>query len=247
MAPKPAYQKLNSEDVDDDIVVTTSTPTTSTATASLSTTQSITETTASTPTPTQALDDAPPPYEPSTDNNESETVQPAQTDDLLNQSPPLYTDIVKLPTYNESQNIDDSEPEDHQGFNRIRFFFVTGDNQEVTEENVGTDIGFILCFLMSFIFNGLGFIVAYCSTSTLSSHYGAFSGFGLSLVKWAFIVKHKEMLKEYFDGNDWLLYCVILLGWMIFLRGMFAYAQLKRSIFSSRARLNPRHNEESIE
>ena len=94
------------------------TPATSTATSTQPTTQTTTETTDSTPTPTQAPDDAPPPYEPSTDNNESVTVQPAPTDDLLNQSPPLYTDIVKLPTYNESQNID-SDSEDHQGFNRV--------------------------------------------------------------------------------------------------------------------------------
>lgn len=232
MAPKPAYQKLSTEENDENEVEQTQLE------------QSEQQTTENTPTTSssQIPEDAPPPYQPSSD----ETVSlPPVEEDLLNQSPPLYTDIVKLPTYNESQNIQ-NEGDERPGLNRIRLFFVANsDQEEITEENVGTDIGFILCFLMSFIFNGLGFIVAYCSTSTLSSHYGAFSGFGLSLVKWAFIVKHRNMLKEYFDGNDWLLYCIILLGWMIFLRGMFAYAQLKRSIYS-RARLT-RREEEVIE
>ena len=43
--------------------------------------------------------------------------------------------------------------------------------------------------LVSFIFNWVGFLIAYCFTNTLSSQYGAITGFGLSLVKWAFIMK----------------------------------------------------------
>jgi len=64
-------------------------------------------------------EDAPPPYEPSEEQRDIPT--PA-TDDLLSQSPPLYTDIVKLPTYNESQNIDTCDSEERNGLNRVCLF-----------------------------------------------------------------------------------------------------------------------------
>lgn len=63
--------------------------------------------------------DAPPPYEPALgeDINFVSTT-PTSQEDLLNQSPPLYTEIVKLPTYNESQNIESDTDEPH-GLNRV--------------------------------------------------------------------------------------------------------------------------------
>lgn len=186
--------------------------------------------------------EAPPPYVAGEDQS---NIDIPSTEDL-SQSPPLYSDIVKLPTYNESENIE-SDNEDRINLNRIyhRYFETRdSDQQEFSNDNIGTDIGFILCFLAAFVFNGLGFIFAYCSTNTLSSHYGAISGFGLSLVKWAFIVKHKELMQEYFQGNEWLLYCVILLGWMIFMRGILAYGQLKRYVYS---RARSLHDQDIVE
>lgn len=44
-------------------------------------------------------------------------------------------------------------------------------------------------FSVSFIFNWVGFIFAYCVTNTIAGRYGALSGFGLSLIKWVFIIK----------------------------------------------------------
>lgn len=227
MASKSAYQKLsNEEESEEEQPIQSS-----------STQAEVVEFSTSSVSVNIPLDDAPPPYEPGEDTHVNVPSFPSE--DLLNQSPPLYSDIVKLPTYNESENIE-SDSEERAGLNRMYYYFVSGDSNqsEISEENLGTDIGFILCFLLSFLFNGLGFIVAYCSTSTLSSHYGAVSGFGLSLVKWAFIAKHKLMFKGYFQGNEWLLYCIILLGWMIFLRGMFAYAQIKRYANSRLTRQN---------
>lgn len=240
MAPKPVYQKLNSEDVEDDenenLTPNATTISTEPIPQSPQGETTTPESTNQAAGNTEELNDAPPPYEPASGEtaNLITPAAPTSQEDLLNLSPPLYSEIVKLPTYNESQNIE-SDNEEPQGLNRIRLFFVSrGEEQEVTADSIGTDVGFILCFLMAFIFNGLGFLVAYCSTNTLSSHYGAFSGFGLSLVKWAFIVKHRGMLKEYFEGNDWLLYCIVLLGWMIFMKGMFSYAQLKRAMVTRR-------------
>ena len=69
-------------------------------------------------TPLLPPEDAPPPYEP---NEEQRDIPTPATDDLLSQSPPLYTDIVKLPTYNESQNIE-SDSEERVGLNRVCLF-----------------------------------------------------------------------------------------------------------------------------
>ena len=44
-------------------------------------------------------------------------------------------------------------------------------------------------FLVAFVFNWVGFLAGYCFSNSMSAQYGAVSGFGLSLVKWAFIVK----------------------------------------------------------
>lgn len=48
----------------------------------------------------------PPPYAPG-----EEGATAVVTLDDYTESPPLYSDVVKLPTYNESQNIEESEDE----------------------------------------------------------------------------------------------------------------------------------------
>ena len=69
---------------------------------------------------TEELNDAPPPYEPASGEtaNLITPAAPTSQEDLLNLSPPLYSEIVKLPTYNESQNIE-SDNEEPQGLNRV--------------------------------------------------------------------------------------------------------------------------------
>ncbi|XP_057313503.1 NEDD4 family-interacting protein 1-like [Hydractinia symbiolongicarpus] len=174
--------------------------------------------------------ESPPPYDGATEEATTSAV-------ISNEPPPLYTDIVKLPTYNESENIE-TENEEENPQNASMFLFWLSNASTVSsgfnDEQLGTDVGFIFSFLVAFIFNWIGFLVAYCFTTSLSSNYGAISGFGLSLVKWAFIVKHSEWSKNYFEENPWLMYVFVLFGWIVFLRGIFAYAQLKRYVYSRR-------------
>jgi len=182
-------------------------------------------------------DDSPPPYDPVG----AQVVLPA---DINEECPPMYADIVKLPTYNESQNIPETnadEDEEDQSNPSIFLYWLRHNNNEfqsVDEQSLGTDVGFLFFFLLAFIFNWIGFFIAYCFTSSYSSHYGAISGFGLSLVKWAFIMNKKG----YIDVNPWVLYLFVLLGWVIFLRGMFSYIQLKRYVYLNRRSVE--HNEE---
>ncbi|XP_065668680.1 NEDD4 family-interacting protein 1-like isoform X2 [Hydra vulgaris] len=164
---------------------------------------------------------SPPPYQ---SPNENESLR----EDPINDSPPMYTDVVKLPSYNESENTSNGETHENPSV----FLYWLRNSSDDNDVVVGSDLGFVLCFLLAFVFNWIGFLAGYCFSNSLSAQYGAVSGFGLSLVKWAFIVKHTEWSKEYFDDSPWLMYLFVLCGWLIFLRGMFSYAQLKRHVYS---------------
>ena len=62
---------------------------------------------------TQTADDAPPPpYEP------GDSPVPVETNN--DEPPPMYTDIVKLPTYNESQNINNEEDNENDNNRSVR-------------------------------------------------------------------------------------------------------------------------------
>lgn len=153
--------------------------------------------------------------------------------------PPQYVDVVKLPTYNESENLlenDDGEYEEDEESHSNRFFFSflhgnafggQRDDDEAGYET-GSDAAFMFSFLLALIFNCLGFLVAYFFTRSLASYYGAISGFGISLVKWAFIAQHSEWSRDLMVEYPWFSYAFVLFGWVIFMRGIFAYIQMKR-------------------
>lgn len=159
--------------------------------------------------------------------------------------PPQYVDVVKLPTYNESEQLLDEENEDEhdeQRNNRYFFWFLRPDSlsrdesgfQEIGSET-GSDAAFMFSFLLALIFNWLGFLVSYCFTRSLAAYYGAISGFGMSLVKWAFIAQHSEWSRDFMVENPWFCYAFVLFGWVIFMRGVFAYIQMKRMAYRSSA------------
>ena len=50
-----------------------------------------------------------------------------------------------------------------------------------------------LCILVAFLLNWIGFLAGYCFGGSLAAQYGALSGFGLSLIKWAFLIKVRKM------------------------------------------------------
>ena len=111
--------QLNSEDIDDEEEIQTIVPE---PTEQPIQSEPISEegAVANTSTNNASIDsDAPPPYEPALgEDTHFVPTTPTSQEDLLNQSPPLYTEIVKLPTYNESQNIESDTDEPH-GLNRV--------------------------------------------------------------------------------------------------------------------------------
>jgi len=158
------------------------------------------------------------------------------TSEPSNEPPPQYVDVVKLPTYTESENLveNDNNESGEETNHRFFFWFLHGDafsGQRGDDEpwyDTGSDAAFMFSFLLALIFNWLGFLVSYCFTRSLASYYGAISGFGISLVKWAFIAQHSEWSRDFMVENPWFCYAFVLFGWVIFMRGIFAYIQMKR-------------------
>jgi len=168
------------------------------------------------------LGESPPPYVAEGDACDAEP---------SNEPPPQYSDVVKLPTYNESENLVQNEDDESDEHNRSFFYWFNTDSHNQRDDScyeVGSDASFMFSFLLALIFNWIGFLFSYCFTRNLASYYGAISGFGISLVKWAFIAQHSNFSRDFMVQNPWFCYAFVLFGWVIFMRGIFAYIQLRR-------------------
>lgn len=92
---------------------------------------------------------------------------------------------------------------------------------------LGTDVMFIAAFTIAFIFNWIGFLILTCFFSSVASRYGALAGFGLSLAKWTFIVKHSTELASH--ENSWLWWLIMAFGFLICIRALVQYISIKRT------------------
>lgn len=81
---------------------------------------------------------------------------------------------------------------------------------------------------MAFLFNWIGFFLSFCLTTSAAGRYGAISGFGLSLIKWILIVRFSTYFPGYFDGQYWLWWVFLVLGFLLFLRGFINYAKVRK-------------------
>lgn len=98
---------------------------------------------------------------------------------------------------------------------------------EIAEEQLlGTDFMFFVAFAAAFVFNWVGFVLLLCFCHTVAGRTGALAGFGLSLAKWAVIVRHSTDLVA--DSNTWLLWLIMALGMLICMRAILQYIQAKR-------------------
>lgn len=85
-----------------------------------------------------------------------------------------------------------------------------GDAIQPEEDLLGTDFLFFLAFAAAFFFNWVGFVVLVCFCHSVAGRSGALAGFGLSLSKWAVIVRHSSTLAP--EANTWLLWLIMVLG-----------------------------------
>uniref|UniRef100_A0A8C8VS25 NEDD4 family-interacting protein 1 n=1 Tax=Peromyscus maniculatus bairdii TaxID=230844 RepID=A0A8C8VS25_PERMB len=107
--------------------------------------------------------------------------------------------------------------------------FVGWDDFDVTDQlRIGNDGIFMLTFFMVFLFNWIGFFLSFCLTTSAAGRCGATSGFGLSLIKWILIVRFSTYFPGYFDGQYWLWWVFLVLGFLLFLRGFINYAKVRK-------------------
>ncbi|XP_018106479.1 NEDD4 family-interacting protein 1 isoform X1 [Xenopus laevis] len=189
----------------------------------------------------QASADAPPPY--SSIAGESSGLFDYK-DELGFPKPPSYNVATTLPSYDEAER---SKAEATiplvPGRHRERLdtfddffpisledddFVARDDFDDADQLRIGNDGIFMLTFFMAFLFNWIGFFLSFCLTSSAAGRYGAISGFGLSLIKWILIVRFSTYFPGYFDGQYWLWWVFLVLGFLLFLRGFINYAKVRK-------------------
>ncbi|XP_003490680.1 NEDD4 family-interacting protein 1-like [Bombus vosnesenskii] len=153
-------------------------------------------------------------------------------------APPPYEVATKLPSYEEVQREKTLQgepyPQIHMPENirtPARPLTILAIDTEVVEGDpestlLGTDFMFFTAFLVAFCFNWIGFLLMMCFCHTIASRYGALSGFGLSLSKWTFIVKHSTDLAS--RENSWLWWLIMGFGVLICARAIIQYLNIKR-------------------
>ncbi|MGH0149808.1 UNVERIFIED_CONTAM: hypothetical protein FKN15_016082 [Acipenser sinensis] len=107
-------------------------------------------------------------------------------------------------------------------------FVARDDFDDADQLRIGNDGIFMLTFFMAFLFNWIGFFLSFCLTTSAAGRYGAISGFGLSLIKWILIVRFSTYFPGYFDGQYWLWWVFLVLGFLLFLRGFINYAKVRK-------------------
>ncbi|XP_072230853.1 NEDD4 family-interacting protein 1-like isoform X1 [Leuresthes tenuis] len=193
----------------------------------------------------QIAADAPPPYSSITADSSAYF---DYKDDGAFPKPPSYNVATTLPSYDEAERTkaETSAPlvtgrQQPQHRERLETFddvirsslededFVTRDDFEDADQlRIGNDGIFMLTFFMAFLFNWIGFFLSFCLTTSAAGRYGAISGFGLSLIKWILIVRFSTYFPGYFDGQYWLWWVFLVLGFMLFLRGFINYARIRK-------------------
>lgn len=102
---------------------------------------------------------------------------------------------------------------------------------EIDTNLLGTDYMFLTAFLVALLFNWVGFLVLMCLCQTVAARYGALAGFGLSLAKWTMIVKRNTEMSDLSPenrSNTWLWWLVMAFGFLICIRAVIQYMNIKR-------------------
>lgn len=145
---------------------------------------------------------------------------------------PSYDVATDLPSYEEAERTKEEEM-------RLAEQQQILDSQQDEERNVdsttehlasmaiGTDWTFLCTFIISFLFNWIGFLLSLCITSTVSGRCGALAGLGLSVVKWVAIVKQSKWASGFAEEESWLWWSLMVCGLLLFIRGCVQYIHIK--------------------
>jgi len=150
--------------------------------------------------------------------------------------PPDYCVAASLPSYEQAEQLkekllagDVEDQREEPAPSRRSRRNSPRDDWEGEEDIalLGNDFVFFTAFLTAFLFNWVGFMLLMCFCHTIAARYGALAGFGLSLAKWTLIVKRSTDLVR--DENAWLWWLVLAFGFLICIRAMVQFRQIKRS------------------
>ncbi|KAI0215870.1 NEDD4 family-interacting protein 1 [Lamellibrachia satsuma] len=140
--------------------------------------------------------------------------------------PPPYDIATKLPTYEEAEILKIEQDQQDQ---------LEPENFTYLGMKLGTDGIFLCTFIISFLFNWMGLLATLCLSETVAGRLGAIAGFGLSIVKWAAILKqHNSWGHGLAQADSWIWWLLIVLGFMIFIRGCLHYIGLKYQWYQMR-------------
>ncbi|XP_062867236.1 NEDD4 family-interacting protein 1-like [Trichomycterus rosablanca] len=172
----------------------------------------------------QVATDEPPPYSSIAADNAAYF---DYKNDTAFPNPPSYNVATSLPSYDEAER---NKPETSVPMvaGRDDDFLVREDFEDADQLRIGNDGIFMLTFFMAFLFNWIGFFLSFCLTTSAAGRYGAISGFGLSIVKWILIVRFSTYFPDYLDGQYWVWWVFLVLGFLLFLRGFINYARVRQ-------------------
>jgi hypothetical protein len=145
---------------------------------------------------------------------------------------PNYVEATSLPTYEEAER-SKVEQEATAAANSSTAMLLECESgrlsgqDSLSEIAIGTDGMFICTFLISFLFNWVGFLLSLCLSNTVAGRCGALSGLGLSIVKWVVIAKHNNWGNNVADADSWLWWLLVLCGFLLFVRGSVQYVRVK--------------------
>lgn len=163
---------------------------------------------------------APPPYEPEAATGVLGDAQPAKL--------PNYVEATTLPTYEEAERskLEDAAQRSIDAGSASDLESGSG-HGAVSDVAIGTDGTFIFSFLISFLFNWLGFLISVCLSNSMAGQCGAISGLGLSIIKWVAIVKQGQWASHLVNGDSWLWWLLFFCGFLLFIRGAVQYVRVK--------------------
>ncbi|XP_023648885.1 NEDD4 family-interacting protein 2-like [Paramormyrops kingsleyae] len=147
-----------------------------------------------------------------------------QSDFPLASAPPPYSIATSLPTYDEAEK---AAAMATSVANMQGEFPPRPDFSEAHRMSVGSDRMFIVAFFVAFLFNWIGFCLSFCLTNTMAGRCGALSGFGLSLVKWIFVLRIFHYFDQYIHGQSWFWWIFITFGFLLFFRGIVNYLKVR--------------------
>ncbi|EDQ87718.1 uncharacterized protein MONBRDRAFT_33280 [Monosiga brevicollis MX1] len=153
---------------------------------------------------------------------------------------PMVT--VVLPSYDEVQQMKQRDsPVEQQAV------LVNATQVPVNGMLLGDDLTFVCTFMVAFFLSWLGYLFTLCMGQTIAARTGGLAGFGLHMVKLAFLLQYVHRHHEDLADDDqnagveltdeqghqlppyhsWIVLTLGILGFLLFVRGVTAYGKAK--------------------